>query len=442
MSVINTNAKALVAQNSLSVNNRNLTKAMEQLSTGKRVNTAADDAAGQAISQKMTAQIRGLDQAVRNANDGVSLLQTVEGSLVEVSNMLQRMRELAVQSATDTNTSDDRNYLDLEYKQLMSEITRISKNTQWNGMNVMNNTQIGTDVAGVGRDVKFQVGANADQTISITLKDFTFGTGTPATPSVKEFNFAAIGSVAVAGMEALSGATTFTLSFGATGSTGINAPTDITFTVAAIGSAVPTDAEIGTINAALKTAIQNRVGFENVQVSKSGSTLRIEDSEGRTIGALKVGSTALTSRDGAGTVATDVAAGVRASGATAPTGADKVFAGKAAVVGVSPEVKAINVTSITSQANSNEAIDALDLALKNVNNERATMGAVINRLNYAADNLANVSMNTSAARSRVLDTDYAKTTTELARTQIISQAATAMLAQANQQPAAVLSLLQ
>jgi len=436
MSVINTNIKALNANNAMIANNRNMTSAMQQLSTGQRINTAGDDAAGLAVVSKMTAQIRGLDQAVRNANDAVSLLQTVEGSLVEVSNMLQRMRELAVQSATDTNTSDDRSYLDLEYKQLMSEITRISKNTQWNGMNVMDNTQVGTGVANVGRDVKFQVGANADQTISITLKDFTFGTGTPAVPSVKEFNFAAIGSGTDAGMTALSGATTFTLSVGASGVTGINAPTDITFNVApGIGSAVPTSGEVTAIRTALTTAIQNRVGFENVQVSQVGSTLRIEDSEGRTIGDLKVGATAITNRTGETFASVVNPAGALATGATAPTGADKVFAG-------SGSINAVNITSITSLANSNEAIDALDLALKNVNNERATMGAVINRLNYAADNLSNVSMNTSAARSRVLDTDYAKVTTELARTQIISQAATAMLAQANQQPAAVLSLLQ
>ena len=130
MSVINTNFKSLITQNNLTVNNRNLSEAMEKLSTGKRINSASDDAAGLAISNKMTAQIRGLNQSVRNANDGISLIQTAEGALTEVTNMLQRMRELAVQSANDTNTSSDRFALDLEYQQLAREISRIATNTQ------------------------------------------------------------------------------------------------------------------------------------------------------------------------------------------------------------------------------------------------------------------------------------------------------------------------
>ena len=138
MTVINTNVKALVAQNALKVNSRSLNATMEQLSTGKRVNSAKDDAAGLAISSRMTSQIRGLDQAVRNANDGISLLQTAEGALIEVTNMLQRMREVAVQSATDTNSADDRIYLNDEYVQLMGEIDRVAETTEWNGMKVLN----------------------------------------------------------------------------------------------------------------------------------------------------------------------------------------------------------------------------------------------------------------------------------------------------------------
>jgi flagellin len=309
MSVINTNIKSLVSQNALNKNNDALASAMQQLSTGKRINSAADDAAGLAISSRMTAQIRGLDQAVRNANDGISLLQTAEGALIEVTNMLQRMRELSVQAANDTNTASDRTSLNLEYGQLMQEINRVAQNTQWNGMNIMNNTTIGTGgtvavpaTAGTElRNIKFQVGSNANQTISAQLKDFS------------------------------------------------------------------------------------------VPMTAAG----IPDT------------------------------------ATVPA-ATQIFSGTAR----------LNDTDITSVSNANTAMTRLDAALGKITDERATYGAVINRLTYAVDNLTNVTQNTTESRSRIMDTDYAKASSELARTQIISQAATAMLAQANQSPQSVLKLLQ
>jgi len=282
MGVINTNVKALAAQNALTVNNRAMSKTMEQLSTGRRINTAADDAAGLAISNKMTSQIRGLDQAVRNANDGISMIQTAEGATVEVTNMLQRMRELAVQAANDTNSADDRDSLNKEVVELQKEIIRIAQNTQWNTMNVT-----GTLAADVLTEAKFQVGANADQVITVAFKNLETMTGMTAT-----------------------------LSAGVSG-----------------------------------------MGLSNL-------------------------------------------------------------------------------------ARANAAITTLDSALKNLDAYRADLGAKINRLTYAADNLMNVSQNQSASRSRILDADYAKASTELARSQIVQQAATAMLAQANQQPQAVLQLLQ
>jgi flagellin len=278
MSVINTNVNSLVAQNAATVNSRSLSKAMEQLSTGKRINSAADDAAGSAISNKITAQIRGLNQAVRNANDGISMIQTAEGATKEVTNMLQRMRELAVQSANSTNTTDDRTYLQTEITELQSEIGRISNNTQWNGMNISGGTN---GMTALSAGATFQVGANADQVITVEFKSINL-----------------LGGV------------------------------------------------------------------------------------------------------------------VSAIAATAAT-----------------------VTS------ANAAITSIDIALKDVDTYRATLGAKINRLTYAADNLSNVSINASESRSRILDTDYAKTTTDLAKAQIIQQAATAMLAQANQAPQSVLSLL-
>jgi flagellin len=419
MSVINTNTKAIVAQNAMTSSNRAMSKAMEQLSTGKRINSAADDAAGLAISSKMTSQIKGLNQAVRNANDGISLLQTAEGATVEMSNMLQRMRELAVQSATDTNTSSDRSYLNLEYKQLGDEIARISNTTQWNGMNILNNsTTFGTggtfaDPSSNGtdlRNIKIQVGANADQTISAAFKNFSFTNAGVAAATTASVGLSSDDLSAVDAIEVKIGTTTFTKA--------------ITSTAAAVA----TNTEATGIASALQTEIRTRVGFESVTVTSVGNSLEIKDSQGRAISDLKYGT--------AGTFAAATAGGFTAATASTPTPAstpnvNDVFGGDAR----------INNTDITTQASSNTAIGKLDNALNNIGNERAKFGAIINRLTYAADNLTNVSQNTSASRSQVLDTDYAQATTELARTQIISQAATAMLAQANQAPQSVLSLL-
>ncbi len=419
MTVINTNIKSLISQNALNLNSRALSSAMEQLSTGKRINSAKDDAAGLAISSRMTAQIKGLDQAIRNANDGISLLQTTEGATIEMTNMLQRMRELAVQSANDTNTTDDRAYLDLEYQQLTKEIARIASNTQWNGMNILNNTQVGTagTAADVGlgvRNVKFQVGANADQIINIGLKDFSYGTGTPAVKSEAQLNLSAA---------ALTGAKNFSLSIGST-----------TFNVSltsAIAGATTSPSEAGDLATQLSTTINNTVGFENVTVSTVGTTINISDAQGRTIGSTFDVKTAAGASVTATGVKTTIASGSLAVGATTPP-VTAVFSGNAR----------LNDTNITSQANANTAIDRLDNAIDAINSERAQMGAVMNRLTYAADNLTNVSQNTTASRSQILDTDYAKASSELSRTQIIQQAATAVLAQANTDQQTVLKLLQ
>lgn len=426
MSVINTNVKAMVAQNSMNVNNRALSTSMEQLSTGKRINSAKDDAAGLAISSRMTAQIRGLNQAVRNANDGITLLQTAEGATIEMSNMLQRMRELAVQSANDTNTQDDRNYLNLEYQQLMKEITRIAGNTEWNGMNLLNNTDVGVsgtvgDVGNNVRNVKFQVGANSGQVINVGLKDFSFGTGTAAVASEIQINLADA---------SLNSGRTFEISFASGASTAAR-----TFTVtasAAVTSGSDNTGVATSLDSQLETAIRSTVGFENVEVTRVGSTLTIKDTEGRRIGnTFTVSNVSGAAVTPAATAKTEVASGTLAVGASETSNTNAVFYG----------TSRLNDTSITSQDNANTAISRLDTAINKVNNERATIGSVINRLTYAADNLTNVSQNTSESRSRILDTDYAAATTELARTQIIQQAATAMLAQANQQPQSVLSLL-
>ena len=488
MSVINTNVKSIVAQNALTVNNRAMSKTMEQLSTGKRINGAKDDAAGLAISSKMTSQIKGLNQAVRNANDGISLIQVAEGSLVEVSNMMQRMRELAVQSANDTNTSDDRSAMNLEFQELKKEINRIGSSTEWNSMKVMDKSFDG----GSGT-FKFQVGANAAQNIEITLGDYrTTGASTNAISNVtttagnaqvntlvfadtdtmavgdtltitrdkgvdgtsQTYTFTASAALADGGeiatalaadtnIQDLLGLTAATLSNNGDGDTGA-----MSFT-GADGSAYTLTANKGTIGTASFTATTQTSKLTLTGSYAAGDEINIDLADGK---KYKYDVTATMTADQVATAigaaaAADTALGVvvsrSAAGEISLVGADnKTFTATATVNNsTGGDLAMINNSNISTQADSNAAISAIDDALKVVNEDRAKMGAVINRLNSAADNMMNVSQNTSESRSRIMDTDYAQATTELARTQIISQAATAMLAQANQAPQSVLSLL-
>ena len=286
MSVVNTNVNASIAQAALARNERALGTAMEQLSTGRKINSAADNASGLAISARMTSQIRGLDQAVRNANDAVSMVNTAEGALDEITDMLQRIRELAVQAGTGTTSSSDRTYLHKEFDALLSEIDRIADNTQWNGRNILDGT-----AGGSSSTVAFQIGMDPTQTISLSFGNMTDGT----------------------------------------------------------------------------SGVMSQLG---------------------TSGVLSTGTVA---------------------------------------------------SAVTEAGN---VMTWADTAIEKVSTQRATFGAVSNRLEHAIDNLTNVSTQTAAARSRILDTDYAASTSELARTQIIQQASTAMLAQANQLPQTVLALLQ
>ena len=286
MAVVNTNVNASVAQNALARNDRSMNTAMERLSTGQRINSAADDAAGLAIASRMTSQITGLETAVRNANDGISMISTADGALVEVGNMLQRMRELALQASNGTTTSADRSYLSSEYANLLAEIDRIAENTQWNGNTILNH------ITTASSTFKYQVGANGGQTVAVDFGNMT---------------------------DTVSGVFT----------------------------------------------------------------------------ELKASHNVITS-----------------------------------------------TTTASALTQGTSAVVAIDSAITSVNSQRATFGAAINQLTYAVDNLSNVKVNSEAARSRVLDTDYAASTSELARTQIIQQAGTAMLAQANQLPQTVLSLLQ
>lgn len=420
MSVVNTNSVALLTKTALAVNNRDLTQSTERLSTGKRINRAADDVAGIAISAKMSTRFRSLDQAVRNANDAVSLLQTVDGASNGITDALFIMRELAVQSANDTNTQADRDALNLEFSQLKKQISDVAKNTQWNGMSVLSNADVGvaggpTDVGLGVRNVNFHVGASQNESIQIGLKDYSFDLGTDAVPSGVHLNLMA---------NDLTDAENFSIKIDGR-----------LFSVAAtkVASSASANAVItaGSLRSSFQTAINQTLGFEQVSVSQVGATLSIEDSQGRVIShftATKSDNTAITSSD-----VPTIKAGTLAVGGVDPAiaNAKAIFSGQAR----------LNNASIANQADANTAIGKVDVAIAKINGERAVIGAVINRLSFASAASSNTSVNLKASFSQITDTDYAKTTADLARAQIMQQAGTAMLTQANQQPMYVLALL-
>jgi len=288
MATINTNVAAQISANALAKNDREMTKAMERLATGSRINSASDDAAGLAVASKLTSQIRGIDQAVRNGNDAISLISTADGAMIEVSNMLQRMRELSVQGGNGTLSSTDLTALNTEFVALRTEIGRIADNTQWNGANLLDGS------AGANGLMTFQVGYEADQTITVNLGD-----------------------------------------------------------------------------------------------------LQLEGDASYSAGATAGG----------------------------------VFGN---------DISSLTITTATL---ANTSLTAIDVSIAGLDAKRSVLGSTLNTLEFAVDNLANASQNASAARSRIADADYAKETTELARTQIIAQASTAMLSQANQQALSVMALL-
>ena len=399
MATINTNMSAKVASNSLVRNDRTMGATMERLSTGLRINSAKDDAAGLAISSKMTSQIRGLDQAVRNANDAISMIQVAEGAMKEVTNMFQRMRELAVQAISDSNTQNDRAALNNEFKQLSQEVQRIAGNTQWNGTNILDDS-IGT--AGVST---FQVGANADQTIRVDFGDL-------ATNYISD-------GVTAPSVDTTSEATmTFAVS-------GIAQADDILSFKTDDGNYVTY-----TLDADMAAAI-------NADKSYDGTATPNADAANAT--AIAATSGTITSTATGGSLAFTIESGAIVISGGSTTGVHNVDISDATVSrGLHAPVA---TQDILDRTNASDTLSVLDTAIQKVNDTRALLGASMSRLEYASDNLQNVSQNASAARSRVLDADYANETTELARTQIIQQAGTAMLSQANQSQQSVLSLL-
>ena len=386
--VINTNTMSLNAQRNLSTSGASLATTIQRLSSGLRINSAKDDAAGLAISERFSTQIRGLDVAVRNANDGISLAQVAEGSLTEIGNNLQRIRELSVQSANATNSSSDRAALNAEVKQLTAEIDRVAKQSEFNGTKLLD---------GSFSSQLFQVGANAGQAI-------------------------AIDKVVDAKANALGGAQF------ATG------------TIAAVTGTDNTDQVVAafTITDSKGTAIS----FDALTVKSVGLAAANASETGKQLAAhinSKVGETGVYAEaNAAGAVTlTSVKDSVNASGAF--TAFTTTAAGYTA--GAAPTRQYASNLDISSVKGAQQALEIVDKALTSVNGARADLGAVQNRFTSVVANLNTSSENMSAARSRIRDTDYATETAELTRTQILQQAGTAMLAQANQTSQNVLSLL-
>jgi len=386
MQVINTNVMSLNSQRNLSSSGAELATSLQRLSSGLRINSAKDDAAGLAISQRFTTQIRGMDQAARNANDGISLAQTAEGAMSEIGNNLQRVRELAVQSRNATNSDTDRAALNAEAQQLKAEINRVAGQTNFNGVNLLD---------GSFQDQTFQVGANQGETINISgivdAKSTNLGTWTSTdTTAYTQTTAAATATAFATGM-----------------SMDING-----VTVSTAAGAADAAAATAALKASFDTAKANaaNTGLANVTMDATGKITSTDASLALSNLTNVSGVTAGTTAGTASTVA-----------GTAQTGFDNL--------------------DISTAAGADDAMLAMDGALEAINTARANMGAVQNRFSSVVANLSSTSENLSAARSRIQDADFAKESAQLTRNQILQQAGTAMLAQANQAPQGALSLL-
>ncbi|WP_447937060.1 flagellin [Thermomonas fusca] len=414
MSIINTNVMSLNSQRNLAANNASLGTTIQRLSSGLRINSAKDDAAGLAISERFTTQIRGLNQAARNANDGISLSQTAEGALAEIGNNLQRIRELAVQSSNATNSSTDRDALQAEVTQLQAEIQRVASQTEFNGTKLLDGNFAGQ---------AFQVGANAGQLITVDsiasaqtsalgatlFADATYqrADASSATGPNDDSNGATYG-VAAQTVAAFSiTANGKTTSFDAISVAGID---DGTFT----GGTAAADAALAGRNAAGNAL----VAAINAKSAEAGVVASIDSATGT------VTMSSLQSGEVGDQITSTLAGGT--------------FTNTALAAGDATYVSSVDISSF---AGAQKAISIMDSALTAVNSSRAELGAIQNRFSSVISNLNTTSENLSASRSRIRDTDFAKETAELTRSQILNQAGTAMLAQANQVPQSVLSLL-
>ena len=465
---INTNVASINAQRVLTRNANALQGSFERLASGLRINSASDDAAGLAIGERMGAQVRGLNQAIRNANDGAALAKTAEGALVEVGNVLQRMRELAVQSANDTNTTTDRAALQLEATALQQELDRIGTQTQYNGINVLD---------GSFNNRQFQVGANSGQTIALTVDQASSAVlGAVATVAVADVDASAaaasgdlvLNGVTVGGAEAAAD----TLSSGSNANSAIakaaainavSATSGVTASVTAATVTGGTAVAAGSIAAADVTINGVDIGAVTVQANDSDSALRnavnavsaqtgvtatldgtnnlvLSSADGRNIvvagaDATGGGTTGLTAGTTAGGISLEADVAISVTGGT--PGNFGLTAGTTTVN------TAVNISSqtISTQTGADTAIGVYDSAIRQVSSQRASLGAFLNRLDSAVANLATTSENVAASRSQVMDADFASETADFARNQILQQASAAMLAQANTSGQIALQLL-
>jgi len=490
MSVINTNISALSAQSSLRRSAIESSTSMERLSTGIRINSAKDDAAGLAISTRMTANIRGMAAAIRNSNDGISLTQTAEGSLSAIQNNLQRIRELAVQSANSGNSQSDRNSLNLEAQQMITEIDRVAANAAFNGTKLLD---------GTFKDNQFQVGAGNDTTdrISISIGNAkasalgvvgaTTGTssktiGTAVTTgalaagdlAIKGYAIAATSSDGVSSAfadgSAIAKANAINASSSLTGVTAKAAATATDFTVTtgaatsgavSAGELLVNGVDIGALSAATSGSDERAlqlVAAINAKTSQTGVVAAIDGTadnkvlltaaDGRNVTLTKTGTntglggiTSGTARAALVLTSQKGETSIAISGTTAGKTAVSFSGSSQALDPTTVTGQTVSTVDLSSQEKSQAALSILDAAIDTVTNSRANLGAYQNRFEAAISNLETTSTNLQASRSRILDTDYAKETTNLAKSQIVQQAATAMLAQANQSSQSVLALL-
>ena len=409
MTVINTNIAATVTANAMKENQRSMETTMERLATGLRVNSAKDDAAGLAIGTKMDSQVRGYTQAVRNANDGIAMLQTVDGAAEQITNLLQRMRELAVQGQNDTNSTTDLANLNEEFVALGTEIERIADTTQFNGVSLMNSSQSKT----------ITIGANEADVITLSFGDFQLESGGTSTLGVDKA-IMTVTNVNDLGADS-SGAAASTITLVDTDGNSLT----ITQEHAANNSGASGfgDITLAELATEISTVIDAATAFAQLDVTASadGSGLTFTQEAGGTVGLASVtfqDEGVLTSKTVTNTVYGN------SGSAASPMAAD---------------LTAYDAAGTHVQTAG--TIAKLDNAITGVNTARAAYGSNISRLGHTIDNLESAIANTSAARSSIMDADYAAETTELARTQIISQAATAMLSQANQVQQSVLALL-
>jgi len=448
--IINTNIASLTAQRNLNGSQSTLATSLQRLSTGLRINSAKDDAAGLAISERFTTQIRGLNQAIRNANDGVSFAQTAEGALSTAGDAMQRIRELAVQSVNDTNSSSDRQALNNEVSQLIAEVNRIANSTQFNGQNILDGTL---------STLTFQVGANQNQTIQVTGVDSRtsqLGARTAVTGSLTETNILAATDLVVNGVTAATAAATtveevVTAINAVSATSGVQALKNTTVNsddlAYAAANGTFTINSIAVTGAATDTRDQ-MVDKINAVSTQSGVTASAGTGAGDIVLANTDGSNIVVAGAGAAILAgaETYSAGVTFAGAVSQ-GAFTVTGTLTDVAGDDPSAVTQNdqtlaAVDVLTGGSANSALLTMDFALQQVSGLRAELGAVQTRFESTISNLSVTSENLSAARSRIRDADFAAETAELTRSQILQQAGIAILSQANAQPQNVLALLQ